>query len=85
MRSTRSFCVPSFSWNVMPSSAIAISSSGRFRSCSQKNLASLNRARITFSLPAMICAPPSVAVRFETRMNALASVFVFGSRSEKHF
>ena len=45
MRSTRSFCVPSFSWNVMPSSALAISSSGCFRSCSQKNLASESRAR----------------------------------------
>ena len=54
---------PSFSWNVMPPSATAISSSGFFRSCSQKNLASDSRARITFSLPAMISLPPSLATQ----------------------
>ncbi len=85
MRSTRSFWDPSFSWKVMASSELAISSSGRFRSCSQKNLASLSRAAITFSLPATISLPPSLAFRLATSRNLLASFLERGSRKEKHF
>ena len=69
----------------MPPSATAISSSGFFRSCSQKNLASDRRARITFSLPAMISLPPSLACRLVTSRNLLASLPERGCLSEKHF
>ncbi len=85
MRSMRSHCVPSFSWKVMPFSSKCIGSRWRFRSWSQKNLASDNRARITFSLPLTISAPPSAAIRFDTIRKRLASLPVFGSFSEKHF
>ena len=73
-RSTRSHWVPSLSWNVMPRSWLAISSSGRFRSWSQKNLASDSRARITFSLPATICLPPSLAIRFDTQQEPVGEL-----------
>ncbi len=69
----------------MPPKAIAISSSGRFRSCCQKKRASDSRAAITFSLPATIAAPPSLAIRFDTSRNRFASLPVRGAFSEKHF
>ena len=74
MRSTRSFCVPSFSWKVMPASALAISSSGFFRSCCQKNLASASRARITFSLPATISLPPSLGAKVGHQQEAVGEL-----------
>ena len=69
----------------MPASARRHLVERRFRSCSQKNLASESRAAITFSLPAMICSPPSLGVRLDTSRNLLASLPVRGCFSEKHF
>jgi len=73
MRSIRSACVPSFSWNVMPENFGSRDSNVVFLSCSQKNFASDSRARMTRAFPALIAAPPSFASRLETRMNLLAS------------
>ena len=55
------------------------------RSCSQKNLASDSRAAITFSLPAMIVLPPSLAFRLDDRAGTCWRASCRGSRSEKHF
>ena len=50
------------------------SSSGAFRSGSQKKRASDSRARMTRSLPATIALPPSFASMLATRMKRLASL-----------
>ena len=85
MRSIRSACVPSFSWKTIPSAsslarrwssgfaALSLVSGRSLRSVSQKWRASDRRARTTRALPAAIAAPPSRAIRFETRMKRLAS------------
>ena len=80
MRATRSACVPSLAWNTMPFSAGSRSSSRTLRSWSQKNLASLSRARSTRSLPSTIAAPPSRATLLATTTKRLASApsFVVG-------
>ena len=82
-RSARSNCVPSFSWKVMPFSSSRMISSFFLRSCSQKNLASDKRAAITFSLPATMVLPPSLAFWLVTSRKWFDSFLPW--RREKHF
>ena len=67
----------------MPFSSSRMISSFFLRSCSQKNLASDKRAAMTFSLPATMVLPPSLAFRLVTSRKWFDSFLPW--RSEKHF